>query len=417
MLQAAAHEPSARHALLAISSLYEKFDQNTGTGLPALRDCSDAIANYNLAIRHLTTVSTLHPDTVLTISILFICIEFLRGNVDAAIRHCRHGIQISNSFHPDSDVQAIFQHLSIFPFFFGASPSEFPPLVHHNSPPSRFPSQTESDMRQHLDSIMSQAVKLVTTTVPYRLGIAGTESASLPLILEQQLLDQQLDEWYSSFQDFRGKRVSKAPCDSFCRSMEVRWLVCKIWNNICFGQTETVTDAYKDEFERIIELSQQEAAYRKLVSKSPAKFLFTMGFAPLLHFVAIKCRYLPLRLAALSLTKALSGPRESMWDTNILYATGTRIVEYEHGLTLTPEMLSQPKDISYAVPDDSRRVRHSFLEDEMMSYINQDGLTVTQQRICLFVPESDGSGVCPYRDWITFGEMGSSVFAGENSTE
>lgn len=85
--QLAIQEPATRHAVLSISLLYERFAHSTISTSSNRQDL--AVRYYNKAMRQIATSKYLDADTTLLISILFICIEFLRGNHFSAIEHCR----------------------------------------------------------------------------------------------------------------------------------------------------------------------------------------------------------------------------------------------------------------------------------------------------------------------------------------
>ncbi|KAK7926942.1 Transcriptional regulatory protein moc3, partial [Apiospora marii] len=126
LLQLTMQEGPARDAILAISLL---------PVVPFAREKQRvaAVVYYNRALRHVAT-NCLDTEMVIYLSILFTCVEFLRYNAPAAIQHCRHAVQIlqgSDDRLPPS-LPAIIRHLATFPFFFGATLSDFPPFPHED---------------------------------------------------------------------------------------------------------------------------------------------------------------------------------------------------------------------------------------------------------------------------------------------
>ncbi|KAI8217304.1 Aspercryptin biosynthesis cluster-specific transcription regulator atnN [Colletotrichum sp. SAR 10_77] len=85
-MQFSTFEPSVRHSLVAISNLYEQIE---GSPQPQrrlhLQDQSFALQHYNAAINELKAIQTRDKQPiVLIVCVLFICIEFLQSNREAA---------------------------------------------------------------------------------------------------------------------------------------------------------------------------------------------------------------------------------------------------------------------------------------------------------------------------------------------
>ncbi|KAI3321864.1 hypothetical protein HD806DRAFT_502160 [Xylariaceae sp. AK1471] len=401
VLQRAIQEEATRQAVLAISSLYERFD-------PLSYDSSFsdehtvAVRYYNRALKQVATSKHLDADAVLFLSILFTSIEFLRGNAKAAIEHCRHGIHIlKTTKQASSDMSAIFHHLSVFPYFFGATPSDFPLLQNLDYPNHHI--QNLSQAVEILDCLLSSCVRLVRAFDPYRLGTVDVAKLPPLLIVAQQELRQELDTWHAGFSTFRQGLESNDKNRSVYRILEMRWLVCKIWVDIASYQDETFCDAYRDQFERIVELAREEAAFREISGTAkPSVFQFEMGLSPLLHFVVIKCRFLKLRLEAWALQKTLACARESLWDAALMYATNRCIIEREHGIKLDPQLIERRLEgigLDCTLPSDIQRVRDSYLEDEVQ-HVEYGGSRMTRRRICLFVRPAVGNVVEIVQDWI-----------------
>ncbi|KAI1295748.1 hypothetical protein F5Y03DRAFT_371760 [Xylaria venustula] len=396
--QLAIQEPAVRYAVLAISSLYEHFDPLVYDSSPS-DEHSIAVSYYNKAMRQVATSKHLDADATLLMSILFICIEFLRGNTAAAIEHCRHGIHILGSLGCASpDIAAIVNHLRIFPFFFGATLSDFP-LLHF----LKYPSPSIYDLSQAietLDFLMSRCVAILRAFDPFRLGIVDTEEIPSSLILMQQDLSRDLDIWRAEYFRFAENIEPNDDNRSHLRILEVRWHVCKIWLQISSHRDETFCDTFLTQFGCIVELAREYAACCKpSVPGRPNIFKFEIGLAPLLYFVVIKCRYLKLRLEAWSLLKVVGHARESSWDTSLLYSVAKRIIEWEHGIELPPSIDKgwwETECLDYTLPSNSQRVKDSYLEEETELHVNCDASRSTRRKIVFFL--SHGRKV---RDWIS----------------
>ncbi|BCS23764.1 uncharacterized protein APUU_40208S [Aspergillus puulaauensis] len=112
VLQVGQHEKSVWHALIALGSLHENFENDQQ--IPGLRfsrrgQDSFAVQEYNFAIRALLGRSNpagvlpanLAVDVCLISCVLFACFEVLSGHYDSAIGHIRGGIKIMNEAYYD----------------------------------------------------------------------------------------------------------------------------------------------------------------------------------------------------------------------------------------------------------------------------------------------------------------------------
>lgn len=391
-------EPATRHAVLAISSLYENFDDQALSVTRESRsrvvggsvDDDFAIQHYNAAISHLVSPQASCPadlNTVLLVCILFTCIEFLRGDTESAISHSQHGISLLNS---GADIKPelvrVFRHLSIFPYFFGGEIATFPVLNDFQTVTSTF--DTPDDALESLDWLLARAVRLVRASDYHRLGL-GVEAQSVESVLQEQTaLEGDLNLWWTAFDQLRGQDTSDQGTMTLL-ILEMRWQVCKIWANTCLARQETIYDQHIHKFQRIIDMATEAQSLLEHLSTSiHNKFMFVMGFCPLLYFVVTKCRFLKMRLTALSLLKQVSYVRETLWDASSLYAVGKRIVEIEHGIgELDLEAYVDGLD----VPGDEARVRDSAME------MDEEGDGV-RRRVC-FLVLGDG-GIEKVYDWV-----------------
>ncbi|KHN94074.1 C6 zinc finger domain protein [Metarhizium album ARSEF 1941] len=415
-------EPATRHAVLAISWLYENFGhatcgtsvhgegeseatvtttttkkKTTTTTRAVVHVARDdfAIRHYNAAISHLIGLQTSCPadlNTVLLVCILFTCIEFLRGDAESAISHSQHGISLLNS---GADIKPellrVFRHLGIFPYFFGGEISASSALHLRAAHADAVAFDSLDDAVESLDCLLARAVRLVRASDHHRLGPGVPEQSLQTVIHEKDALEAHLDAWRSALDKLRrgvrgpGRQVRTMTL----LVLQMRWLVCKIWANTCLAHSETMYDDHLDRFTRIADVASRAAQSLPGQRAAPTcrnKFMFVMGFCPLLYFVATKCRFLRLRLRALSLLQRLSCMRETLWDASTLYAIGKRIVEIEHGLGgLTAEDVDAPMALPHAdLPADEARVRDCAVED-----VDRDG-GVTERRVCFLMLGSEG---------------------------
>ncbi|CAF3535330.1 unnamed protein product [Fusarium graminearum] len=276
-------EPAARHTVLAISQLFEDFEYSK----PSVDKF--AITHYNTAINILVHGPPPSTDTVLLVCVLFICVEFLRGNRAAAITHAAHGLQLLNAAGHNSRLAGTYNQISVFPTFFVEDDIGSPVNGSGECPVY----SSTSEAQYALDNLVLRSLGVIRSGNP------------------------------------------------------------NMWLKECLKQDEMCFDDHKDEFVQILAWARKAAEKLETRRQKPTRFTFETGFSPMLHFMVYKCRYLPLRLEALSLSQRLSSERESLWDGSLIYTLSRLIVEVEHGIDLSGEF--DPNDDT--LPPDSKRIR------------------------------------------------------------
>ncbi|KAJ5980349.1 hypothetical protein N7481_007647 [Penicillium waksmanii] len=400
--QLAHQEPAARHAVITISSLYEQF----GKGLKEIRSPYDdgyAMRHYNSAIKDIISLKAHYReqvDTAIIVSILFSCIECMRGNKQAAVSHCRHGILLMNSSRPNAELASIFRHLSFVTLFSNECLAELPFLTNGGYPSAPTPFQTFAQAQEMIDWLGYHAVKLARLRDRYRTSSASSSSSSTASKYSQffskeiRRLNIYMETWFVSFTPLKEQSDTDPRYKSIARILEMRWLASKIWTNSFIENDETAYDAYIDEFERIVEIAEQSPPTEDpFWSRSP-KFMFEMGFAPQLYFTVMKCRYLPLRLKALALIKEKCCEREILWDSKVIYTAGRLVIEKEHGIQLPEDLSLQMRKMIEnppPAPINSHRLRDftvSGAEDENSVQEVHGPLETADNRIYFHFPTS-----------------------------
>ncbi|KAJ9156283.1 Zn(2)-Cys(6) zinc finger domain protein [Pleurostoma richardsiae] len=365
VLQAASNATTVRHAVIAVSSLYEDFAVSS----PKMRHIS--LHHYNLAIRHAAASSD--QQVVLLVCILFVCVEFLRGNVGGAIDHCQHGIRILNDTFKASrsktcqdEILGIFRRLSIFPFFFGSTPATFPELggLDFAQLPTFGSLLNLSELQQSLDILVSRSIRLIRNGDPYRLKTRETVDIPAALVREKAALESYLVQWKQAFNAYKSRNPKSGVEDVTYTSMEIRHRVALVWVYNTFTEDERVYDEYAHDFQHIVDLAEK-IPLPDADEVRRSKFLFEMDFLPLLYFVVIKCRWFEMRLGALRLMNKLASKQESLWAMDIMNAVGKRVIEIEHGVSL--EVLERQVTVSGQasspiIPGSEVRIMDSVME-------------------------------------------------------
>ncbi|EWG44970.1 hypothetical protein FVEG_05924 [Fusarium verticillioides 7600] len=352
VVQMAQSEPAARHAVLAISSLFESFE-------PAKESVADefAIMHYNKAISILTRESKPCVDTVLLVCMMFICIEFLRGNREAAVTHASHGVHLLNSEGHKSRLANTFAQMSVFPLFFIEVGTDFPLLQGDEAADLKNPVfYTISEAQHALEHLSIRIIKLVRDGNAFRLHVVDEEPQEWVLD-EQAEAKQDLEAWGFAFERFRALGEQREYLTTL--ALITRYRLMKIWIANCFERGEMEYDLMKEDFVTIVDCARKAAEYHEVQRTTPGKFMFNVGFNPMLHFTVWKCRYLSLRVEALSLMLRLSSQQEALWDAALMYNVSRRIIEVEHGIDLAGNY-----DLcDETLPPDENRVKGFFFRE------------------------------------------------------
>ncbi|KAF5665416.1 FAD-binding protein [Fusarium circinatum] len=352
VVQMAQSEPAARHAVLAISSLFESFE-------PTKESVADefAIMHYNKAISILTRDTKPCVDTVLLVCMMFICIEFLRGNREAAITHASHGVHLLNSEGHKSRLANTFAQMSVFPLFFIEVGTDFPLLQGDEGADLKNPVfYTISEAQHALEHLSIRIIKLVRDGNAFRLHVVD-EAPQEWVLDEQAEAKQDLEAWGFAFERFRAFGEEREDLPTL--ALITRYRLMRIWIMNCFERGEMGYDLMKEDFVTIVDCARKAAEYHEAQRTTPGKFMFNVGFNPMLHFTVWKCRFLSLRVEALSLMRRLSSQQEALWDAALMYNVSRRIIEVEHGIDLCGDY-----DLDDGIlPPDENRVKGFFFRE------------------------------------------------------
>ncbi|KAM7214127.1 hypothetical protein V8F06_010503 [Rhypophila decipiens] len=396
--QASYHHPAVRHAVVAISTIYEQIGQVYQHDFIDSPRGRFALGHYNQALQQLTRATD--ETVVLFVCVLFVCIEIMQGDKQAAIKHCRHGVKIFNSAREkispwqQKHLLPIYVRLSVFPYFFGGTIENFPGLIDVHLD-ELAPSATLDDCRSCLDLLVARGIRFIRTADIYRTGVIQGLPIPPALIEEQQRLVLLLDGWLGNFSILKTKHQPSLATEALHYMLQMKCLVARIWVLACFDPFEIEYDHHTPIFQQIVTLAGMALESQKRVSDriSRPKFIFEMGFLPLLYFVLTKCRDLPTRLQALEYMAILAVNRENLFDSIHMFSIAWRLIELEHAVDL--ELLRSKGAImanALLTPASEIRIRDSYNSGPNKEILSEDGISVLHRRIEFLVWNSEGGG-------------------------
>jgi hypothetical protein len=335
VMQFSNFEPAVRHAVVAISSLYEDFHYK-GRTTNQLQANDFALRHYNAAIESLRRIDS--EPLVLLVCVLFVCIEILQNNREAAIEHSGHGViilkRIGFSYPWTKEyLTPIFRRLSVFPLFFGKSPDASTEPEGLDEPiPDMF--TTFAEAQYFLDAIVCRAAFLARRGDAYRYGTLYKKPVPPHQLAAQIDVQNALTSWRANLYELERKLELSDNDGAYC-NLIMRYNVSRVWADMAFTAEEVLYDSYIENFRTIVE---RATALGPIMIGSDTvgkpKFSFEIGFLPFLIFTIMKCRDLATRIDGLTLIQMYGVTRENLWEADKMFPICKRLVEVEHDIIL-----------------------------------------------------------------------------------
>ncbi|KAL4871329.1 hypothetical protein BDV12DRAFT_206503 [Aspergillus spectabilis] len=360
-------EPAVLHASIALASAYDSFLPGNSraaaakTALPA----SFMLRQYNRAIRALT--SSISPENRLSLRaavvscVLLICLEIMRGDVNAMQTHFSSRIQLLRQLqHGDRTLSIksgtvlvkhhaealddylvdVFTRLNLHFLMLGHGSQlkqTFVPSFINNRRmwiPRRFTNNHEA--RQSLTIILVSAIHLLKEAEQLTFSTnLYPPPPSAAVLKKQHTLQVAMSEWIAGYDSSINElRVTESS------DQRLGLIMTRIYADMYtpllatfFSIKETAYDAHILAFDSILMryrevLSIQEAAVDDEDSHSNPFFTIDIGFFPPLYCTILKCRDSRIRREALSLLRR-SRHMEGPWTGAMLASVTGYVVNLE----------------------------------------------------------------------------------------
>ncbi|GJC78172.1 hypothetical protein ColLi_01010 [Colletotrichum liriopes] len=387
-------EPAVRHAVLAISSLYEDF--HGGARVTRQKPGNDfALRHYGAAIQRIKSAED--EQLVLLVCILFICIEYLQGDVEAALRHCKHGIMILNRVGCSSwaleYLMPIFRRLSFASFYLGVKPppdATVPGLIGFEVP-----------ILDKFESV-AEAQSAIDDLTVHMIGYVSSGNTSPA---DRQDTERRLQQFHTKLSDFSANVPSSESSTkiAICNMM-MKFEMARIQIDTINGTSETRFDEHTEGFRRIIALARHASQLKETFpdERPKACFTFESGFLSTLGFISIKSRDLQIRLESLALMVDIAAPKEGFVDVGTLYRVGRLGVELEHGISLEDGTIEKDPAAfaEFSFPPEEKRFFASPIDHELDVIKNEDG-SVTYRRTVSFLRRDVEGNIHARQEYIT----------------
>jgi hypothetical protein len=369
IFQASAQEPAVRHAVVALSAAH-RFDHNYEPWKIPATYGFDAerftLQQYNKAIQHLNVrkgqSERNDAQVALITCMIFVTLEYLRGQYQRGSAHLRHGIHIlsnisdkkssmtPNIFKPAEDFahDALidsYARLSIQSAMFGHIPANMCAVVRDpktNALPYSFDSVSEA--RQTLDDLLNRihCLKRHSDTVREkeikddRKEVADTQKA----ILEDLTL------WRKAFDNSLPRFVNKeGRAGKFGHQLLVVYFeMAMIMAATCLSNDEMVFDQYTERFLIILTtfvnmwnffatLDIRIKDLRKILDDPTQActgngFTAECGFIPPIYYTTLRCRDPRIRRQSIVILRSVPH-REGVWNGPLLADVAEQVMLME----------------------------------------------------------------------------------------
>ncbi|ORY12287.1 hypothetical protein BCR34DRAFT_301712 [Clohesyomyces aquaticus] len=389
-LQMARSEASVRYALVALSYLYKTEFLERGSlkharsGLSRNTQPDALLFHYNKAIGCLVdrmAEASYSPEVGLVTCLLFICIEFMRGDHRTSFSHLRSGLKLISEWHSkrlntssdqsttlkfsltiSNDTRGsnsmIADHL--LPVFIQTIPSALLYGVRMEDifeiPIPRVYTYQVNPFATFLEA-QASFHELEIPTIQFLTAMATKLSLRYPITAHdlhcQSQLFQCLQAWFQSLQILENKRMESQENKRLASSLKVVYHSTYVALACALEIRQGLYDAYIADFKALIHHAKIVLGYMGLVAPSPlppsddeaplrategmiatssprvaANFTFEISLIPCLQVVATRCRCPVTRREALALL-ALNPPREALWDAEMHLVIAKRVIEIE----------------------------------------------------------------------------------------
>lgn len=366
VIPASVAEPALRHAMVAVGIFAEQLEDAKndiparihGSGLQlgprsisvARRKSDDsdlvALTNYNKSIGMLTKLvssADKTTDVVLLACILFVCVELLRCDDDAAFRHFKGGMTIimdavarkqsfagpqSMADRIESSILPAFHRLELLSALFGNSASWPYPVALSDTIPAKFTSIV--DARDSMVHLMNLSLRFVQS-----IQMLEYEPYAIPMSAydEQAELLKYLQLWRTRFSTFQTSRARQLIADDHYAAnvLEIQRIVANSWVSTVMDPYQCAHDAHIPAYTAAVVLAEQIYGTGNMQirhARRASTFLLDVEIVGPLHWVCIKCRDPAVRRRAIAVMRSMNR-REGMWNSKIAAAIAERVMVVE----------------------------------------------------------------------------------------
>ncbi|KAH3912925.1 hypothetical protein HBH56_109360 [Parastagonospora nodorum] len=365
-LQMAFSEPAVRHALIALGYLHSTESgslKHARSRFTAITESKTFLHHYNMSVKSLVDrmgQSNYKTEVGLVTCLLFVCMEFLRGNHQTAFTHLINGLNIIterekkvrhdsvnsplSSCSVDTSTTLTTFNISTLiedelkPIFIRALTS----AMLYGAVLDIRPYVTDLDLRHFEDLRFSNIREMELSAYEVRnhsilqsryLGLKRhfyqvKVFTAKELGQKQLVLDCQ-QAWYAATEHYRNTHALTKSDELVIQALLIGHYITYIWLLCQLDPTAMAIDAYLDEFQTVLLYCERILDSMDLdTPQHAARFTFEISLIPALYSVALRCRCPVTRRKAVALLQR-NPPREGLWDVATHLLVAKRVIEME----------------------------------------------------------------------------------------
>lgn len=357
ILQVSHDDPAVCHAVIALGSLYEKFDGQRELIRPHAQATvcrQDSIEQYNQALGHLRQNlgdnENRNVQSTLICRVHIIAFETFLGNYDSGGLHLENGLKILHDWQVqqdqllqstlssgtsmiEDDLLPVFSHLNL-----QATSLVDPGLSEHHrfigdtatkSIPSAFSSLNQS--RICLYNLFNATFDFIHSTYDIKESVNLFEEPPSAVVLERHHLDGLMQRWLQTFDTLlqvsgtqMGTRELRA-----AMLLKIHHTTAIILPRASLNPEQCAFDVHLNHFRSSLSLSASLVEAPGSLEIRPS-FSMDLGVIVHLYLTVVNCRDPAVRRQALSLLSRLSLPRqEGTWNANDASRVGQWVIDVE----------------------------------------------------------------------------------------
>jgi hypothetical protein len=358
-------EPAVRHALIALAYLHSTQDgsmRHARSKFASLRESGFLLYHYNKSVRGLVDrigEAKYSHEIGLVTCLLFVCMEFLRGNYHTAFTHLTNGLKIifehqgeaqhdspfssssrvseTSSSEPqagfvkstlmENELKPIYVRTMASALLYGVDvSSSIPAPCLHDYQGLIF--TNIRDVQQSAHELRNQSIVQIhrmSRSLYYtqKLGFTPDELAQQRDVLGCQRA------WYAALQRFRQEHKLSKTDELAISVMLIHYYSVNLWTICAPLVRQTAFDDYLEVFKLIVYHARLVLDSMDLTSpQNAAWYTFEVSVIPTLYWVGTRCRCPTTRREAVSLL-ARNPPREGLWDAAQHVLVARRVIEME----------------------------------------------------------------------------------------
>ncbi|KAF2443091.1 hypothetical protein P171DRAFT_55851 [Karstenula rhodostoma CBS 690.94] len=347
-LQMAQSEASIRHALIAIGYLNRSQTgslKSARSGLVATSGQETFLTHYNKAIKALAKripEASCTPEVGLVTCFIFVGIEVLCGNYDAAMMHYCNGLRILQTLRTkqgsssgkmlgsdfiEKTLVPLFHRLLTTGIQYGVPTDLAMSLIQRppDTPQPTFKSVLEAQSAMH--ELRNQALLFIRHM--------GENFRPVTPPPEHKLLDQQallfaLDEWWIALEELESSTILSKDDTTTAHALKACYYTTYILGASITDPNQSACDRHLPRFKALVHHCRHvvEHSPRLGVTSPAANFTFEITVIPCLNFAASRCRCPVTRREAVALLER-NIPREGLWDAQQQALVCRRLIEIE----------------------------------------------------------------------------------------